>query len=167
MGKKSHRQRRGRGQKGASSFSTVVSSISTTAGNVQSFKSFTIQQLLPDIAAGRQVVVHSVSATWMNASAPATSPGASAQIQLQGEPWATGTSAGGAFASMPWKGLNATTRTVLKVVPNLPGQRFPVQLDRAGTAFQLNATSFLAGSWSVEITTRYRLTADTAITVIP
>jgi len=113
-------------------FSTVVSTLTTVSGNAVSNKTFTLAQIVPDVAVGRQIILKSVSMTLANASAPATSPGAMVQIQLEGQPWSNGIDAGGRFASMPFRSLNSTNRTALRVVPNLPGQQSPVQLDRAG-----------------------------------
>jgi len=124
-------------------------------------------QLLPDISPSRQIILHSVTCGLTNASVPASSPGAMAVALLVGDPFATGIVSGGVYASQPWKSLNSTTKTTLRVVANLPGQKVPVQLDRTTNSFQVQVTSALLGTWEIEITTRYRLLIDTALTIYP
>jgi len=150
-----------------SSVSVVNTTVSTTSGNVLSLRNFTLAEMVPDVSAGRTIMLHGVVATFTGASAPFAAPGGMAQVVLYGSPWVNAGSASAVYASQNWKALNASTRTALRVSVNQSGQRVPVELDRTGPAVQLRAQSLLAGSWQVELQTRYSLLVDTVTTYYP
>jgi len=155
------RRRGGGGGRQALPYSTVVSVVTASAGNVKSNKTFTVAQLLPDIGGPRPVVIKKITVDFQNASA--ASPGASAQIRSFAGPFSQDAIP---FASSQMRGLNATVSTRLTLVPKFAGQFVPISDSSVNTVLQIELWSQSVATFQVCITTHFVLTADPAVSAI-
>lgn len=157
--RKSGGRRRRRGRKASGVVSTVVTLVTTVAGNTVSAKTLTLPQLIPDIGVNRDLVVNKIVVKIIPAG---TNPnaGALAQIGLLGDPWQTGPDA---FVSQQWRTLSNVNPTSLSVVP-LPASKVSISPDRNGAALQIKVSSLFGASFQVVCNTHYRMLADGTIT---
>jgi len=157
--KKSNRRSRRRNNRKTTE-SSVFTTVAATASSTTT-RSLNLNQLIPDVSSSRAVVIKSITVTLTPATGTPALLGSIAQTTLNTQPFVEG----GPYASMPWKSLSDVNSTTISVVPRHPGQLQPIVIGGGPNTFwSVTVYSVQAGTWSVNVKTRYHIQDDVGIT---
>lgn len=135
---------------------TTVSKVAAVVDNVMTIKSFSVAQLVGESGAeARQIIIHKITVDFINASASTTFTGASAQIQAFFSATAQVNS-----RSVPFRGLNSSTKTRFMISNVDPGSQLPVISSDGDQLLSVKLMSVAASTYQLLINVWFRILPD-------